>query len=731
VTTNTATSTPALPSAARLAEPYVGPRPFEKGDAPFFFGRDSEAYELMCRIVANAEVLLYAQSGAGKTSLINARLLPLLRKEGCELLPLARVHQLVQDVRAEDVPNLYVFHTLVSWAPQEDPRSLVGKTLEEFLRARARPAENEDDLPSPRVVIFDQFEELFTAYPERWKERKGFFEQIRAVLKADSNLRVVFSMREDHIAALDPYVRILPEKLRIRFRLERLRREGALAAVKKPLERLTQVRRTFAEGVAERLVDNLLQVQVRTEAGTATAMAGEYVEAVQLQVACQTLWQNLPANVTEITEAELQNFGDVNQALARYYERALQTTVQEKGVREGKLRRWFSEVLITPAGTRGLVYRGDFETAGMPNEVLDDLEGVHHLLRGEDRAGAHWYELSHDRFIRPIREANQKWFDQRSVVRKALLALEARAQEFQTTGHVLSAEELPEAERWASSPEAAEVGFEAPLVLPLLQASRAAVEGARRGRRRLLAAVAVAGLFIAVACVWAYTLWVEQNAISEFANQQERQRARYKLELDRHLLLKEARNLLSDVESLRSDPSTGISNVLDAERLVHKIQEKAPNETDWPDKTLEWLVGRLKERRVEVEGQIEKSLREAILASRRGMVVLNSISRARQVEFSSDGKRLVVLGDDRKVSVWDTHTGQNLKVDIPAAEKSERNLPGPLREVAVSGGERPIAVLLVATPDAAGAGSGAAPRRAKVCGTYKAISPSRFQSWRT
>jgi tetratricopeptide (TPR) repeat protein len=494
MTTEVTALAPTLPATAAGAEPYVGPRPFEQKDAPFFFGRDGEAYELMCRVVANSEVLLYAQSGAGKTSLINAKLIPLLRKERCEMLPLARVHKLVQGVRTESVPNLYVFHTLVSWDPDDDPKSLVGQTLSGFLSSRACPANaeeaEEDDLHPPRVAIFDQFEELFTAYPERWQERKGFFEQVREALKADSNLRVVFSMREDHIAALDPYLRILPEKMRIRFRLERLRREGALAAVKKPLERLTQVRRTFADGVAERLVENLLQVQVQTETGEAVAMPGEYVEAVQLQVACQTLWQNLPASVTEITEAELQNFGDVNQALATFYEKAVHATVHEKGTPEGRLRRWFSEELITPAGTRGLVYRGSFETAGIPNEVVDDLEGIHHLLRGEERAGAHWYELSHDRFIRPIQESNRRWFACRAGAEQMRQQLEARTRKWTEQGQshesLLDEVELREADRWLQSAEAADLGGANEAVLAFTQASRTAVQAARREKEREL-----------------------------------------------------------------------------------------------------------------------------------------------------------------------------------------------------------------------------------------------------
>src|SRR5262249_22750179 len=74
-------------------EPYIGPRPFEcnSADQNRFFGRDDEARELLSRITAHSAVLLYAQSGAGKTSLINARVIPRLKEAGFEVLPPASI----------------------------------------------------------------------------------------------------------------------------------------------------------------------------------------------------------------------------------------------------------------------------------------------------------------------------------------------------------------------------------------------------------------------------------------------------------------------------------------------------------------------------------------------------------------------------------------------------------------------------------------------------------------
>jgi hypothetical protein len=70
--------------------PYVGPRPYERRDRGNFYGRDREARELRALIVAEREVLFYAQSGAGKTSLLNAVVIPALEDKGFHVLPTVR-----------------------------------------------------------------------------------------------------------------------------------------------------------------------------------------------------------------------------------------------------------------------------------------------------------------------------------------------------------------------------------------------------------------------------------------------------------------------------------------------------------------------------------------------------------------------------------------------------------------------------------------------------------------
>ncbi len=397
-----------MQEAGREFNPYVGPRPFERAEQRLFFGRDWEAAEMAALMITHPAVLLYAESGAGKSSLLNARVLPALEAaEGCELLPVARMRgDIPPEVQVGQIKNLYVFNTLVSWSETTGltPAQCAELSLADFLRQLPHQSDHEG-YPALRIAVFDQFEELFTFYPERWLEREGFFMQVNQALAEDSLLRVLLVIREDYLAQLDPYAPALPEQLRSRFRLERLRREAALAAVVGPLR---GTGRSFAPGVAEELVAELLKIRVEDRSGAMIETPGEFVEPVQLQVVCQSLWAELPPEVTEISQSHRLAFGNVDQALTRFYEKAIKQTSQQTGFKERRLRAWFDRRLITSAGTRSLVYREAKTTGGAPNAAVDILEG-HHLIRGEQRAGGRWYELTHDRFIDPIQKSNIDW----------------------------------------------------------------------------------------------------------------------------------------------------------------------------------------------------------------------------------------------------------------------------------------------------------------------------------
>lgn len=62
----------------RFAMPYLGPDSFQSEDAELFFGRQRDAEQLIAMILSARCTLLHAQSGAGKTSLLNTVIIPRL-----------------------------------------------------------------------------------------------------------------------------------------------------------------------------------------------------------------------------------------------------------------------------------------------------------------------------------------------------------------------------------------------------------------------------------------------------------------------------------------------------------------------------------------------------------------------------------------------------------------------------------------------------------------------------
>jgi hypothetical protein len=208
----------------------VGPYAFQTRDAARFTGRDGEAEALLSLVISERIVVFYSPSGAGKSSLLNARLIPGLRRKNFKVLPVVRVGG---EFPAGVAPaNVYTFNALWRLAgAQADPRQLQECSLDGFLRATQ--AKKAGTAP-PRVLIFDQFEEILTTYAERWEQRREFFLQLRQALLDDSAFSVVMALREDRLAGLDTYAPLLPGQLRTRFRLETLRRREAVDAARKP-----------------------------------------------------------------------------------------------------------------------------------------------------------------------------------------------------------------------------------------------------------------------------------------------------------------------------------------------------------------------------------------------------------------------------------------------------------------------------------------------------------------
>ena len=221
---------------------YPGAQPFSDNEfsRKLFFGRAQASTALTDQILANRMVVVYAKSGLGKTSLLNAGVAPRLRDD--RYLPLF--------VRVNDVergPFASVLDGIRSEAERQRVEYVPGaagslwsffKTVEFW----------QGDLLLTPVLILDQFEELFTLQPEQ--ARESFLNELsylvrgvrpssapetdRALGEAPPPLRIVLSLREDFLGFLEEASDHIPQILDHRFRLAPLNLQAAADAITGP-----------------------------------------------------------------------------------------------------------------------------------------------------------------------------------------------------------------------------------------------------------------------------------------------------------------------------------------------------------------------------------------------------------------------------------------------------------------------------------------------------------------
>ena len=191
---------------ATVWDPFIGPRPFTRmlEDQKIFFGREDEADDIITLILGHKAVLVYSQSGVGKTSIFEAKIVPTLEKDyEFNVLPTARVgssnkFEFTLNELSSQFVNFYMLNAFQSLIDDIDPYLVYNKSLFEFLNEYFPSDKNGNN--KQKLLIFDQFEELFIFYPDDncKKQQENFFEQVAEALERDLFLRIVFVIREDY-----------------------------------------------------------------------------------------------------------------------------------------------------------------------------------------------------------------------------------------------------------------------------------------------------------------------------------------------------------------------------------------------------------------------------------------------------------------------------------------------------------------------------------------------------
>lgn len=240
-------------TAARPACPFPGLRPFGREEAELFFGRDQEIAELRGALLGERRfVAVIGTSGCGKSSLVEAGLLPRLLAEGASG---GRPWRIVS-LRPLGAPVAQLAEALTAFAKAEQPETF-GRLHATVLASRFRATlrRTTDGLvdavrevladPSAPVLVFvDQFEELFRYEPDEADEDLPLFRDeaqlfanllLGAARAAAPAIYVLVTMRSDFFGECGRYRGLAEAVSASQFLVPRMVREQLQEAITGPL----------------------------------------------------------------------------------------------------------------------------------------------------------------------------------------------------------------------------------------------------------------------------------------------------------------------------------------------------------------------------------------------------------------------------------------------------------------------------------------------------------------
>ena len=379
--------------------PWPGLESYGEAAHGWFHGRDLEANELLALVQRETLTVLYGRSGLGKTSLLRAGLFPRLRAEN--FLPI-HVHLLLNDGAPDIISQIGdAIARECRLHGVEGPTLKEATTLWEYFHQKDCDFWSGNDHLLTPVLIFDQFEEIFTLGRENAERRSRCDallaelgdlvenrqpQSLRLKLEADATLaeqfdprragpRIMLSFREDYLADFD----ILYEYLRARTsnRLRLLPMDGGTAkgAIK------TAGAGLVSEVVAEQIVRFIDQ--------KAQPLARLQVEPALLSLVCRELNEKRIERHEKEISADLIAGGSARLIVETFYQQGF------AGL-DLRVKYFVEDRLLTKDGYRdSCAMDNALGEAGVSEAALQTLVD-RRLLRREERGGQVRLELIHD-----------------------------------------------------------------------------------------------------------------------------------------------------------------------------------------------------------------------------------------------------------------------------------------------------------------------------------------------
>lgn len=432
--------------ALELSEdnPWPGLAAYDEASQRFFHGREPDSAELLRLIRLSAFVALYGKSGLGKSSMLQAGLFPRLRGE--RFLPvylrLDYTEKAAQPLLTQAAVRL---GQEIRAAHADAPPPDQGESLWAYLQRREWPIWDAKNYRLTPVLVFDQFEEVFS--------RGGSPGHVKKVLDSMADLvgdrlpadlaedrdaarrlnlqlqqyRVVLSFRSDFLADVESWEKQANLPRRESLHLMAMSRERAIDAVERAGAEVLE------PGVATRIVDFLLHREGRATPGRAAE-----VEPVLLSLCCYQL-NRRRMRPAKIDAALLNTVGEG--ILKGFYDEALRDM-------EPRVSVFIEENLI-----QGDRYRNSYaleealKPGGLTQRELDQLRDSR-LLRVDPQGDVPRIELIHDRLVSVVRDARDARLAREEQQRKREEAEEQARAERERERLVQTESERARVARW-------------------------------------------------------------------------------------------------------------------------------------------------------------------------------------------------------------------------------------------------------------------------------------------
>lgn len=430
---------------------YPGVRPFTRSEKNIYFGREQDAQKLFDLLMLEKIVVLFAKSGRGKSSLINAAIVPLLTDPGNAKHSYTPVEIRLSEVKGDvSTPIEKIIARLNEVAPVPEHQHPV---LDRFVYPyRLWHHFKKIQLTQPRkfLLIFDQFEEFFNNPPsvqERFKRElsellyttvpnviREHIDQLTHeeydMLAEPVDVHVLFSIRSDRLSSMHSLTDVLPHLLKNRFEIHSLSVEQARQAIVKPAAMESEAFATHSFTYDEEALQVIL-----SQFSTAAEEEDIRVEPFHLQIICQACEVKIEKKLEhhekdlEVNLADLPSFDNL---YGDYYKR--QTEKLPVSLRD-KAQLLLENNLIHEIG-RSNEYRripvdkdvllSELINIDAPPEILDMLEQAFLIRREQNSVGGYSYEIAHDTILDPIVNIKRQKQQKDNEAKMARLIVEKR-----------------------------------------------------------------------------------------------------------------------------------------------------------------------------------------------------------------------------------------------------------------------------------------------------------------